>query len=109
MPHLFAERNRTEIRVYPNPCSRAIEIYVTKGTTYPVEMEWEDVECTEGTHRPPTFTLDYEACQALMDSLYGSGFRPTQGTGSAGQREALEKHLEDMRVLAFTKLKVEKP
>lgn len=105
----FITSGRTEIRTYPNPCSRAIEIYVTRGTTYPVDMEWEDVEHTEGMQRPPTFTLDYEACQVLMDSLYGSGFRPSQGASSAGQREALESHLKDMRTLAFTTLEIEKP
>ena len=72
-------------------------------------MGWKDVECTEGTIWPPTFTLDYEAAQALINSLYGSGFRPTEGAGSAGQRAALEHHLEDMRTLAFANLGIEKP
>lgn len=42
-----------------------------------------------------------KACQALMDNLYAAGFRPTEAAGSAGQREALERHLEDMRTIAF--------
>ena len=49
----------------------------------------------------PTFMLSNESTQILMDELWRCGFRPSDGTGSAGQLAATEKHLEDMRRLVF--------
>lgn len=37
--------------------------------------------------------------QELMDSLWQCGFRPTEGTGSAGSLAATQAHLKDMRTL----------
>lgn len=39
--------------------------------------------------------------QALMDSLWDCGLRPSEGTGSAGSLAATQRHLEDMRSLVF--------
>lgn len=50
---------------------------------------------------PDFFRLDRDACQVLMDDLWTCGIRPTEGQGSAGQLAAVQKHLEDMRRLAF--------
>lgn len=50
--------------------------------------------------------LSYDAAQQLMDGLWRCGIRPAEGAGSAGQRAALEKHLEDMRAIVSAKLKV---
>lgn len=50
---------------------------------------------------PPTFSLEPEAAQQLIDELWRSGLRPTEGTGSAGSLAATERHLEDMRALVF--------
>jgi hypothetical protein len=100
---------KTEIRVLPNPCIRGLEIYVIRGTMYAADIEWRDVETVEGIYRPPTFVLDNDAAQYLMDNLFAAGFRPSEATGSAGQREALEQHLEDMRTIAFAKLEIESP
>lgn len=49
----------------------------------------------------PTFTLSTEQAQVLMDDLWMSGLRPSEGTGSAGALAATQKHLEDMRTLVF--------
>jgi hypothetical protein len=49
----------------------------------------------------PTFVLRYEEAQALMDSLWTCGLRPSEGSGSAGAMAATQKHLEDMRTLVF--------
>ena len=57
----------------------------------------------------PAFRLAHEEAQELMDSLWNSGLRPTQARASAGQAEAVQLHLEDMRVLAFTALEIDKP
>ena len=44
-----------------------------------------------------------------MDSLWACGLRPTQGKQSEGQVAAVERHLADMRAIAFTKLEVPQP
>lgn len=49
----------------------------------------------------PTFTLLPEEAQALMDSMWDAGLRPTEGSGSAGAMAATQRHLEDMRTLVF--------
>lgn len=101
--------DRTEIRAFTNPCYRAIEIHVLRGDTYATDITWEDLGPLDGVFKRPVLTLDYAACQALMDSLYTAGFRSSASAGSAGQKEALERHLEDMRTLAFKHLEIEKP
>jgi hypothetical protein len=55
----------------------------------------------EGMRREPTFTLRPDDAQQLMDELWRVGLRPTEGTGSAGSLSATQRHLEDMRKLAF--------
>ncbi len=57
----------------------------------------------------PAFRLAHEEAQELADSLWDSGIRPTQSKAGAGQAEAVQKHLEDMRVLAFHTLDIPKP
>lgn len=55
----------------------------------------------EGREMPPVFTLRDEGCQHLMDELWRVGFRPSEGSGSAGSLAATERHLADMRHLLF--------
>jgi hypothetical protein len=68
-----------------------------------------DHNIPEGTPVEPTFRLAREEAQHLMDRLWDIGLRPTQARASAGQAEAVQRHLEDMRVLAFSALEVTKP
>lgn len=49
----------------------------------------------------PTFSLESDKAQFLMDELWHCGLRPTEGSGSAGSLAATEKHLQDMRALVF--------
>jgi len=49
----------------------------------------------------PSFTLDIDDAQTLMDDLWHCGLRPTDGAGSAGAMAATQKHLDDMRDLVF--------
>lgn len=51
--------------------------------------------------RDPTIELETTAAQALMDELWNCGLRPIEGSGSAGSLAATERHLEDMRKVAF--------
>lgn len=50
---------------------------------------------------PPTLSLQPEQAQALMDSLWDAGLRPSEGSGSAGALAATQTHLQDMRRLVF--------
>lgn len=58
----------------------------------------EDDHCIR---EEPTFSLEMEQAQTLMDDLWNCGIRPTEGAGSAGAMRATERHLEDMRKLVF--------
>ena len=57
----------------------------------------------------PAFRLAHEEAQELMDSLWAAGIRPTQAKASAGQADAMQRHLDDMRVLAFAALEIPCP
>lgn len=56
--------------------------------------------------KEPTMNLSNEAAQTLIDDLWTAGLRPSEGTGSAGSLAATQKHLADMRIIAFDKLKI---
>ena len=61
-----------------------------------------DVWLEPGESAPPqTVLLGNDAAQQLMDELWRVGFRPTEGSGSAGSLAATERHLADMRRLVF--------
>lgn len=49
----------------------------------------------------PLMHLQPSEAQQLMDELWRTGIRPTEGSGSVGQMAATERHLEDMRKLVF--------
>lgn len=49
----------------------------------------------------PFATLQVHEAQQLMDELWQCGLRPSEGTGSAGQLAATQRHLEDMRTLVL--------
>ena len=69
-----------------------------KRRTVATPMFWKEVE--RGIAVEPFLRLGLLPAQALMDSLWDCGIRPTQGKGSAGQLEAVKYHLEDMRGIA---------
>lgn len=47
--------------------------------------------------------------QRLVDQLWEAGIRPRAAKGSAGQLDAVQDHLNDMRVMAFSALDINKP
>lgn len=59
-----------------------------------------------GDEIPAAFRLKPNQAQALIDHLWDCGFRPTEGTGSAGALAAVERHLADMKQIAFHALKI---
>lgn len=60
-----------------------------------------------GEMAEPCMRINNVTAQKFMDELWDCGLRPTEGKGSAGSLKATEKHLEDMRKIAFNKLKIE--
>jgi len=54
----------------------------------------------------PAMTISEKSAQNLMDELWSVGIRPTEGKGSAGSLAATQSHLEDMRTIAFNRLKI---
>lgn len=61
----------------------------------------EFVKSQEAIEIEPTFFMNPEDVQELIDELWTIGFRPSEGTGSAGALAATQNHLEDMRKIAF--------
>jgi hypothetical protein len=73
----------------------------------PMEFVEHDIHSGEGT--PPSIQLDYEQAQELLDTLWENGLRPTEERSSVGAVAAIEKHLDDMRTIAFKQLGIEPP
>lgn len=49
----------------------------------------------------PALVLKNDVAQELMDELWRCGLRPSEGSGSAGSLAATERHLSDMKKIAF--------
>ncbi len=64
----------------------------------------EEVE--DGILGIPFMSLPIEAAQSLMDQLWGAGLRPSEGSGSAGSLAATERHLADIKTIAWHALKI---
>lgn len=63
------------------------------------ELKFEEIK--EGEICQPSLVINNNNAQVLMDDLWHCGFRPSEGTGSAGSLRATEKHLDDMRKIIF--------
>lgn len=63
----------------------------------------------DGSRPAPAFRLARLEVQALMDELWGLGFRPTAAKGNAGQLSAIQSHLRDMRALVEKACSVKLP
>lgn len=104
---------RIHVRLYQAPWEDGIQVLLA----VPGGMRQEPTVAEPLTMRPykqgeaaePTFRLDRQMAQDLMDQLWMCGLRPTEGKGSAGALAATQKHLEDMRALAFGQAQMPKP
>ncbi len=99
------ESNGLEIRVQKAPHFFGTQmVFFERGFDNKIVTVGELImkERKEGVMIPPGSRLEIgdTAIQILMDDLWQCGFRPTEGTGSAGSLRATEKHLEDMRDIA---------
>ena len=79
---------------------------VIEGTSTIVAKELTMEPIENGEFASPFVRLDIQAAQQLIDELWQCGLRPSEGTGSAGSLAATEKHLSDMRLIAFKKLSI---
>ena len=76
------------------------------------EMTVEKVEFVEakaGVMLPVFLKLTAHEVQILMDSLWEAGARPSTAVADIAHEKATEKHLNDMRAIAFHGLKMEVP
>jgi hypothetical protein len=81
------------------------EVHPFKSTIKVASTVWAETD--GGIVAEPTFHIPTETCQQLMDELWAIGVRPSDN-GSPGQIEALKKHMEDLRIVAFHALKIPK-
>lgn len=88
-----------EIRATPAPWWNGIELLIKDGNKYVTNFETKEIP--EGLILESTTHINIKEAQVLMDDLWGSGIRPTEGAGSAGSLKATQYHLEDMRKLVF--------
>lgn len=96
-------RDKLKVRAINAPWYNGIEFLIKQGRGVCRKIILEEKE--ENTYCEPSFVLDRDMAQVLMDDLWHSGLRPTEGTGSAGALLATQKHLEDMRTIVFNKTK----
>ena len=96
----------TKVRALRAPWSSGIELQVQsfapggKLDAVGTDVTMQTVE-SQGTANGPTLSIQHDAAQLLMDDLWHAGFRPSEGSGSAGSLAATERHLQDMRKIAF--------
>jgi hypothetical protein len=100
------------VRRSGSPFSQELEVWIRsrgrgpQAVAQPVVFR---VPENEAVQEAPAFRMDYTAAQDLMDELWLCGFRPSEGTGSAGSLAATQNHLKDMRAIAGKLLKCELP
>lgn len=69
------------------------------------EPAYKMVEAGQFIDRHPAFQLDHPSAQALLDALWAGGLRPSGGdlagaTGMAAAMQAMQAHIDDLRVMA---------
>ena len=73
---------------------------IPNGKAYRLVPKWEEIKEGEGIYYDSSIeevVLRPEEAQALMDSLWHCGFRPTEGKGSAGAMAATEDHVKTLK------------
>ena len=100
----FLIMERIEVRAYLDP-SRNFELslYARSGKSFGTVV-FDPLPSDVNFGCSPLFSLDKSASQSLMDDLWSSGIRPSEGSGSAGSLCATQAHLSDMRLIVGSKL-----
>lgn len=95
-------KDPVEVRAYSRPWNFGVDFLIKSGNSVVKPNNIVFTEYEEGaTIENSSLILDSNAIQQLMDDLWQCGYRPSEGSGSAGSLRATEKHLEDMRKLVF--------
>lgn len=97
---------KLNIRATAAPWHAGVDLLIIQGSSVGRNVVMERVE--EGLIVQPTVRLGRDEAQTLMDDLWNAGIRPTEGAGSAGSLRATEKHLADMRLIAFRQLGIDR-
>ena len=99
---------KVHIGVYRNPSARRVDIYVTKDTnsnniTHALPLEYGEPDDRDDANLDiqPTFSLEYETAELLMNQLWAAGIRPEADVGTQSMIKVTQAHLEDMRRLVF--------
>jgi len=96
--------NRLKIRACFSGGWGGIELRLFKNDKVAKDIVYKKTEI--GRYIEPVEILTKDQAQVLMDDLWTAGIRPTEGSGSAGSLKATQDHLEDMRKIAFNRLKI---
>lgn len=101
---------RNQVRAFVVDYEQEIQIHFRQikddGKQYVIKIV-ETKEKEHGLPGNPFTELDPKDAQVLMDDLWSCGLRPTEDKGSAGTLSATEKHLDDMRKIAFKKIGID--
>jgi len=102
--HLSREH---EIHARYAPWDRAVELFLFDQSDHRRRIQFEAKVLADDAHQSePSLSLNEITPQRLMDQLWNCGFRPIEGSGSAGSLAATQRHLEDMRTIALNTLRI---
>lgn len=92
-----------KVRAKAAPWMNGVEIAafgkLPNGDTRVAVVQWETI--ADNAEMKPTLAIRMDQAQVLMDDLWNAGVRPTDGAGSAGAMRAAERHIQDLRAVAF--------
>jgi hypothetical protein len=100
-PHLFGNP-RYEVQIDRDLRARTIDIQIyaednTRSMVFAPVVVTILNESDAGQRLRPCMSIPYTLAERLMDELWRTGIRPTDALGSAGQLQAIQEHLRDMR------------
>lgn len=91
---------RAEYSIYNNK----INFFIRQNNHYAQPLEMKEVK--EGCSFDNCFSVEYSQAQCLMDDLWRAGIRPKASAMASATLAAKDDHLNDMRMIAFNKLKI---
>ncbi|MCK9571505.1 hypothetical protein M0R72_21325 [Candidatus Pacearchaeota archaeon] len=96
------------LTIFNNPSRRGYELHIDRQESDKVLVasKIDFLEANFYEFMSPVAMLTAQECVDLMDSLWKSGIRPSDGEGSVGQIGAVTRHLEDMRQIVSSKLNI---
>ena len=107
------EKTGLTLQAFSSPHRRTIDFYLEKDDerdSRGVTLIADSFRFREqGLYEPcgtPSFSIDMGIAQSLIDDLYRAGLRPSDVVPEGPALDATRKHLEDMRTIAFDRLKI---